>query len=562
MKKYLLLISFAFLSFKMFSQLIPVPGQDIIHGFSESIKANDSLAFYKIYYSSIERVYALYGNQLTEISWSNAPTSFKVEYMGNLNDKYYFFDNYNYNNGMLYEYDHNSKSTRTISFPASYPCKYIHLLSDEFNNKIYYSCGMNTYGDTAILSFDGNVFDVFPIPTDYIIMSANSYFASEIDEILMWFSKKSGFDNKLYSFDGTNLTHIPNPQNSFITFKREIVFDDHVIIPYVEEVIDLDYIFYLYKYDGSNLVEITGTPSAIFHGIQVYEGVNKLYISFSNYATLNSTLYEYDGNSLNEILSSPYYEPRLLTNFNGKDIFSLYNPTSDRASLFVYDGNTFEEISGPPDTGIIWFGGQMNNKLYLSYVDVFTETAELYSYTIGDTQVQLVPNLPADVTFRAFAKKFNDYLIYRFEDVNGLTTLFAKDVNDQFWDLDPKNYYYTSIDFQLGNTMFFTYYNTNYPEFFMWDGLLNTPNYSQSLKDIVVFPNPVSENVIVDVPNELSLQNAEINIYSIDGKMVYQQAIKSNSSQLEIPLDELKSGIYILELKAEDRNIRTKIIKK
>src|SRR5699024_6547607 len=115
--------------------------------------------------------------------------------------------------------------------------------------------------------------------------------------------------------------------NSFITFKREIVFDDHVIIPYVEEVIDLDDIFYLYKYDGSNLVEITGTPSAIFHGIQVYEGVNKLYISFSNYATLNSTLYEYDGNSLNEILSSPYYEPRLLTKFNGKDIFSLYNPT-------------------------------------------------------------------------------------------------------------------------------------------------------------------------------------------------------------------------------------------
>lgn len=135
-------------------------------------------------------------------------------------------------------------------------------------------------------------------------------------------------------------------------------------------------------------------------------------------------------------------------------------------------------------------------------------------------------------------------------------------MNDQFWDLDPQNYYYTSIDFQLGNTMFFTYYNTNYPEFFMWDGLLNTPNYSQSLKDIVVFPNPVSENVIVDVPNELSLQNAEINIYSIDGKMVYQQAIKSNNSQLEIPLDELKSGIYILELKAEDRNIRTKIIKK
>ena len=567
MKKYLPLAFFAFLSITMFPQMIPVPGQPAQGQIRTSVKANEDIAFY-IYYgqnNQPETVYALYGNQLTEISWTNTPTNFDPHYRGQLGGKYYFRDIIN-SDGFLYEYDHNSKNTRKIPLPTSYSCDYLPLLSDEFNGKIYYVCGYTVSKAEAIIGFDGNVFEVFPLPSDYSIFNNTFMYFSELDEILIWFvdggSQNAG--SQLYSFDGANVTHIPNPNTNLLAGLYGIPFDNHIILPYVEDVGGIDQKFYFYKYDGSNLVPFTGMPSTIFHNLQVFESDDKLYFSLSNYSSLTSSLYEYDGIDFNEIFNSTYYNPLFLTKFNGKDMFSIYSSALNSSGLYSYDGNTLEYITGAVYPQTFIFRGSLNNKLYLSHYNTTTTTNDLYSYSIGDTQLQPVPNMPAGDSYRAFHLKYNNTLLHSFKKADYEYKMFEHDQNDQFRGIDPQNYNFNQLDFQLGNTVFFTYYTSDWmnQKIFMWNEVLSTPNYSSTLNDIVIYPNPSSDNIYVEIPNELSLQSIEISVFSIDGKMVYKQSVENSSSQLEISLEDLKSGVYILELKGENTTVRNKIIRK
>lgn len=564
MKKYLSLVFFTFLGINMFCQMTQVPGQPTQSYILNSIKVNENVAFFT-YAGQRDQVYVLDGNQLSEIIWTDTPLNFNPHYKGHLGDKYYFFNIFG-SDGLLYEYDHDSKNTRKIPFPAAYPCYNLLLLSDEFQGKIHYACGMSGNGDTAIIEFDGNNFQVYPTPADQFIMREDFLYADQLDEILIWYAQlDSNTGAKLYTFDGNSLTHIPNPDPDFLPFQYGIPFDDHVILPYVEVSDGIDMISHFYKYDGSNLVEIPGMPSTIFHRLDVFEGGQGiLYFALANFTTETSSLYKYDGINFTEIFTSSYYAPLLISSFGGKDLFSLHNKALNYTSLYAFDGNTLDEIPGAQSHVQIGFSGILNNKLYLRYSNSITSENDLYSYSIGDTQVQLVPSTPSGVSYLAYQIKHNNTLLHKFKVVDFEHKIFAQDQNDQFWDLDPQNYVFFKFDFQMGNKVFFTYRtpdDTSY-KVFMWEGVLDTPDYSTVLNNIVIFPNPTSNTVIVEIPNELTSQNLEISIFSIDGKMVYQQSVKNTSSQLEVSLSELKRGIYILELKGEDRVIRNKIVRK
>lgn len=333
MKKYLLLLAILLLSLNMFSQMTFVPGQpDLTLLYNRSDKANENIAF--DYYYPVDNppiVYVFENGLAEEIVWEDTPSDFNPYYRGQIGEKYYFFSTFG-DDGFLYEYDHISKNTRKVSLPDVYLCQGTILLTDEMNEKIYFTCGMSSHGDTAILSFDGTNFEIFDSPQNFSLINNGFLFAENLDEILIWYYEDGTHNNgaQLYTFDGVDLTHISNPSNDMISGRMGSSFQNQILLPYITRVNDNDFIYSLYKYEGSNLVEIPGLPTTVFHEIQLYEKEDKVYIALNNNLDFTSSLFEYDGNSLSEISISSFYSPKFLTELMVKTYFPYSTILSTR----------------------------------------------------------------------------------------------------------------------------------------------------------------------------------------------------------------------------------------
>lgn len=72
----------------------------------------------------------------------------------------------------------------------------------------------------------------------------------------------------------------------------------------------------------------------------------------------------------------------------------------------------------------------------------------------------------------------------------------------------------------------------------------------------VVYPNPASESLLIDVGNK----NGIINIYNSQGQIVIKDI--EVESKIKIEVDKLKPGLYIIELYSNKEKVYTKFIKK
>ena len=567
MNKHLLLLAILLLSLNMFSQMTLVAGQSEQGIMSDkSVKANDNIAF-AFYYTNEYKpdVYVFENGLAEEVVWEDTPSDFNPHYLGQIGDKYYFFSTFG-DDGFLYEYDHISKNTRKISFPDAYLCQRTILLTDEMNEKIYFTCGMSSHGDTAILSFDGANFEIFDSPQNFSLINDGFLFAENLDEILIWYYEDGTHNNgaQLYTFDSVDLTHISNPSNEMISGRMGTSFQNHILLPYITRVNDNDFIYSLYKYEGSSLVEIPGLSTAIFHEIQLYSKEDKVYIALNNYLDFSAALYEYEGNNLSEISISSFSNPKFLTEFDGKDIFSMIDNSIHKSILQAYNGSSFEEITVPENASVYSFAGILNNKLFLGAYDNTGEwISDLYSLSLGETEMQSVSTLPENVDYINFQLKPNsDFLMQVFKE-NDEFTLYAQNTNEHFQKLDPYNRSLDSFEFQLGDKIYCSFYDSDWiSEVFVWDGVLSTPDFNQSQNEIVIHPNPATDFILLEVPNTLKTQNLELSLFSIDGKLIKNQHQENTGSQIEISLENLTNGVYILELKAETTIIRKKLVKK
>lgn len=542
-----------------------VPGQGT-QGleYQRSSKANENIAFAFYYPEGNQPIVYVFENGLAEeIVWEETPNNFNPYYRGQLGNKYYFFSVFG-EDGFLYEYDHDTGETKKIPFPQDYTCNSTLLLTDNFNDKIYLSCGDFINGDKAILSFDGNNFEAFDSPPNYGILMEDYMFVDHLDQILIWYYEIGTHNNgaQLYSFDGVNLTHIPNPANNLLSERNGILFENDLILPYANIVNSTENIYSLYRYDGFNLVEVPGLPNELYENMRIMEAENKFYIALDNFSSLISSLYQFDENGISEIYNSTFFYPHFLSEFNGKDMFSLADTNQETTGLYALEESDFEQIIGAEADQPIAFSGILEDKLYLSYFDSSTATASLYSYTSGSNNVELVNDVPQDLKYGKYDLKINNQLLHIFVS-NYEYSLFSQDQNNQFENLNPENYILSNFEFQLQNKVYYSFYDSDYKShMFVWDGTLNTEDYILHKNDIVIYPNPASTHIILEIPEVFAQQKTEISIFSIEGKMVKNVIFDSNSSQVQLSIENLMNGIYLLEVKSESEIFRKKIIKK
>ena len=86
----------------------------------------------------------------------------------------------------------------------------------------------------------------------------------------------------------------------------------------------------------------------------------------------------------------------------------------------------------------------------------------------------------------------------------------------------------------------------------------NLNNVDQQLNQIAIYPNPVQNDLTIDLP--INSDDASYRLVDLSGKIISQDKLKSNSNQLQ--LGHLSQGVYLLEIKTTKGTIHKKIIKK
>ena len=76
---------------------------------------------------------------------------------------------------------------------------------------------------------------------------------------------------------------------------------------------------------------------------------------------------------------------------------------------------------------------------------------------------------------------------------------------------------------------------------------------------VSIYPNPVKDNLYLKL-NRAEKSRIAIRLFSVDGSLIKEAQYK-NRSTFNIPLTDINKGIYIIEVKGENINYRTKFVK-
>ncbi|GGG34581.1 glycosyl hydrolase [Croceivirga lutea] len=89
--------------------------------------------------------------------------------------------------------------------------------------------------------------------------------------------------------------------------------------------------------------------------------------------------------------------------------------------------------------------------------------------------------------------------------------------------------------------------------------------YSESIvlsNDFLVYPNPVSVDYLNIYLGNTSDSEAELNLFNVQGRKVMHKTLKNPSNLIEMSLNGLPNGVYILNIKTKDSLKNIKILKK
>ena len=164
--------------------------------------------------------------------------------------------------------------------------------------------------------------------------------------------------------------------------------------------------------------------------------------------------------------------------------------------------------------------------------------ATRYEGENGEPDLEIINFLPSDdYTEAPVYAKLNTLLQWHADDP----------VND--WERNRNNIIYS--DFQENRNPFI-----DHPEwvFEIWGNPVNLPELE--LFEISIFPNPASEKIKIITSDYLD--NANVQIYSISGKLILTTSFYSN---LEINISDLSNGIYFIKINSQSKNYTKKFIK-
>jgi len=80
-----------------------------------------------------------------------------------------------------------------------------------------------------------------------------------------------------------------------------------------------------------------------------------------------------------------------------------------------------------------------------------------------------------------------------------------------------------------------------------------------NLKHFQAYPNPFTENLILDLSE--FMEEVAVEIYSLDGKRVFQKTLASSETLLDVNTNNLLSGIYLIKLTTVSHTLVREVLK-
>lgn len=80
--------------------------------------------------------------------------------------------------------------------------------------------------------------------------------------------------------------------------------------------------------------------------------------------------------------------------------------------------------------------------------------------------------------------------------------------------------------------------------------------------DILIYPNPINNGYLNIILDKETTDEVELSIHTVTGKQIYKKTSYYNNESLKLNMDSFSNGIYILNIKVDDRILNYKIIKK
>jgi hypothetical protein len=77
------------------------------------------------------------------------------------------------------------------------------------------------------------------------------------------------------------------------------------------------------------------------------------------------------------------------------------------------------------------------------------------------------------------------------------------------------------------------------------------PDPEPIIENIRIFPNPVHEELSVELPNEFLTQyesTIPLSLFDAVGKIAFQSEFKKNQNKIKINTTEMTEGIYIVQI--------------
>ena len=91
------------------------------------------------------------------------------------------------------------------------------------------------------------------------------------------------------------------------------------------------------------------------------------------------------------------------------------------------------------------------------------------------------------------------------------------------------------------------------------DTTLGVDEQELTESDIIMFPNPTYDYITIKNTSRLELLNVEV--YDVLGKLIYRIDLKNMGLTKEISLQNLSSGMYLIEINALNNSITKRVIK-
>ena len=366
----------------------------------------------------------------------------------------------------------------------------------------------------------------------------------------LYFSANSGSGNTLFTTDGTESG--TDEVSGVAEVRNPIMFNGLIYhINFGNRT--------LHQFDGTTSQPVVGSGDEYIQGDQIVGLNNKIFCyanTSSDINTVGTELYAYN-------LSTQTFE--LIKDINGNQIESeIYNLTLlgseiyfsvfEGAEMWKTDGTTGGTIQVSATSGILGFNDFFgwDGKLFFRGWD--NSSGQLWVYDpVGDT-VTNISNLsgafpnhdPSDYA------ELNGWLYYRGEDSN--------DNDGHLWrtnGIETNQLDNTIINVDdivtLNDKLYFEGNNgTDGNELFEFDPASLSIHEVFSNKNLTVFPNPAQNSIQISrsFQDDLNYELLDIN-----GRTIQKGLLKNNIIHFE-----LKSGMYLLNLKNAKVNIIKKVI--